>query len=261
MPLKFTTRCSGERHSFSIDNKGVMHIDETLHDLALEQTLADLGAEPPMCITIYERWRNNPFYFIQEHVGQKFVRTRDHQTGLILGLGVDFAYRVTALMNVVDGCATRNQLKYAHEVVLHALKLAKPEASVRDAHRIQKDLLTSSSDLNKQAMRFTDKSDAQMLAAEAAQEAIIGIVSWDTNGADNARIQAVAAMAAAAVGPDYVSQDVVRFDLQARMQRPPIKAVVDLEEAWQRKRAAYVLRYYRKHKVYPDLPKLPRFKS
>jgi hypothetical protein len=258
MPLKYTVECSGEYHTVTIDDEGFMHLDESVHDLELELSLVAMGAKPPTCITSYRRWRNNPFYFIEQDVGQKFFRTRDHQTGLILGLGVDFAYRVTVLMNAVDGCSTRNQLKYAHNVVLHALKLAMPKASVKDANRTQKDLVTSSSALNKQAMRFTFKSDAQMLAAEAREEAILGIVSWSTNGADNARIQAVAAMAAAVIGPDYVSQE---FDLQERMQRAPIKAIVEREEAWQRKRAAYVLRYYRKHKVYPQLPELPMLKS
>lgn len=260
MPLKFaTSRCADERHHFSIDNEGVMHLDESVHDIDLEMSLVEMGGKAPECLVIYRYWNNHPFYFIQEHIGKRFVQTRDHQTGLILGLGVDFAYRVTALMDIIGGCSARNGLKYGHEVVLQALKLARPGRAVENSYEVRKALLSSISELNKDVVvRFVDESNAQMLAYEAGEEALHGVLAWDTNGADNARIQSVAAVAAAAIGPDYVSQE---FDLQERMQRPPLKAVVDYEEAWQRRRTAYVLRYYRKHKIYPKLMKLPRFEG
>jgi hypothetical protein len=50
MAISVTIDCSGERHTLRLTDDGRIHVDPDKHDVALERTLADLGAELPQCI-------------------------------------------------------------------------------------------------------------------------------------------------------------------------------------------------------------------
>lgn len=258
MPLKIKTLCSGVRHVVTIANDGTMTLQPDVHDVELETSLAELGAELPRCLLAYQRWYSNPFYFIQEHIGQSLAQTCMHNNGIIMGLGIDFAFRCSVVLHPVTGASIRNALRYAHEVIVQALKLDDPMEKVLRNKEITRTLYMASQGIGSITLGLPSNQEYESLACDAAVNAILSVAALDTSDADNARHIAVATVAAHSLGPGYVSKD---FDLEERMTKPPTKAIVDREEAWQRKRTAYVLRYYRKNKLYPDLPKLPRFKS
>lgn len=66
MAFGLTIECSGERHTLRLTDDGRVHVDPEVHDIALERSLAEMGAELPQCIDGADTYIADPTVLIME---------------------------------------------------------------------------------------------------------------------------------------------------------------------------------------------------
>lgn len=56
MKAQLPLECSGELHWLTIEDDGTLTLDPEKHDVDLELSLSEMGAEPPLCIGLKKAW-------------------------------------------------------------------------------------------------------------------------------------------------------------------------------------------------------------
>lgn len=247
IPPEFTGRpgvninCSGEQHRIEWDDEGHMIIDPS-HDIELETSLIELGAETPRCIEFLEDWNTkSPLDVDVFHLALVGTQYR----GWVLGqLAVDFADHVLWVYDVTD---KGKRISEVPQLVREGIAAAR---QIPPFHITPSNEMLSSMALT--IRRLNDAStlrSARHYANQAVSYAIQAINDASRNNMAWAAVNAAWGAGYTALWPTRFGHQDPWTDLEA----PPAADAVADEYAWQRQRAIAVLKARQQGENFPRL--------